>query len=410
MAEEVLQILNNLDRAHESKDVTARTAALEKLHAIAEAGDATALTTFGHILNNGLFGNQKDELAAFDYYERSVRVGTDPEAFGELARIYNNQKNYNRAYDISSRGAEMGDAESMRILGICYLDGSGISEDKINGVRWLKKSGDLGNINATALYALALGKGDGVTANPNEALRILLDIYENKDTNSAYADWIADIYKKLNDFANSNKWRNIAAEGGDTRAKKSIEADKFQNSLKNASNFEYKGVKLRLHSGIYEVYDSKINRRGLLRFFESETVELVAIGERDTRVFPVNSIKKIDAKNGQRYELIFCGKQEMETGFGAFLFELSGKKGLIKIKKDGYLWHLINGKSFITKLQSWALPISIILLILFLSGGTATRVISLVGLIFGVQQFMSHRKFGRTLTSQAEQLVSLKHS
>ncbi len=44
--------------------------------------------------------------------------------------------------------AECGDAEAQSNLGLCYLDGNGIAQDSVEGVKWVQKAVAQGNVMA----------------------------------------------------------------------------------------------------------------------------------------------------------------------------------------------------------------------------------------------------------------------
>ncbi len=46
------------------------------------------------------------------------------------------------------KAAEQGVAEAQCNLGLCYLDGNGVAQNKVKGVMWLRKAAEQGNAEA----------------------------------------------------------------------------------------------------------------------------------------------------------------------------------------------------------------------------------------------------------------------
>ncbi len=109
-----------------------------------------------------LADTKKEE--AVGWYRTSANLGS-VEAMVSLSKIYLKENKPDLAAGMLRRAAEKGHAESMRRLGDCFQEGTGVKRDAAQALHWYEKaivSGDrLAMVSAARLYH----RGDGMAAN-----------------------------------------------------------------------------------------------------------------------------------------------------------------------------------------------------------------------------------------------------
>ena len=58
------------------------------------------------------------------------------------------------------KAADLGDALGMYNLGVCYYNGTGVTKDEAEAVKWWRKAADLGNAEAKEILAKINSKED----------------------------------------------------------------------------------------------------------------------------------------------------------------------------------------------------------------------------------------------------------
>lgn len=76
------------------------------------------------------------------------------------------------------KAAAAGNTDAMWSLGSYYLDGEGLPRNKEEGIYWLQKSYQQGNLGALYEWIYRLQKGDGVAQDVAEAERLLRHLAE----------------------------------------------------------------------------------------------------------------------------------------------------------------------------------------------------------------------------------------
>ncbi len=116
--------------------------------------------------------------------------------------------------------AEQGDARSQFDLGVCYHNGSGVSQSTEEAVKWIRKSAEQGFADAQYAMAECYVNGDGVAQNPTKAAR-----WYRKAAEQGYADAQHNLgvcyqngYGVTTDNTEAAKWYRKAAEQGNVNA------------------------------------------------------------------------------------------------------------------------------------------------------------------------------------------------
>lgn len=160
------------------------------------------------------------------------------------------QKNYSEAYKLFKRSSEMGNADAMYQLGLCYNRGVGTDFDYKQAFAWVKRAAEAGNLQAMATlgdlycegtgidqnfteaiksYKIAVKGGiDGIDfklgnaillqheSNWNEALPWIRKAAENDDVEAQFK--LSQYYEVKKDEKEAVKWCLLAAENGDADA------------------------------------------------------------------------------------------------------------------------------------------------------------------------------------------------
>ena len=87
---------------------------------------------------------------------------SNPDVQYILASIYNEEKDYDKAFIHFLRASELANAEAERALGIYYYQGFGCQPDSEKGLYWVKKSIEDGCVRALCTLAHIYMNGLGV--------------------------------------------------------------------------------------------------------------------------------------------------------------------------------------------------------------------------------------------------------
>ncbi len=81
------------------------------------------------------------------------------------------KENYSEAFKYLKKAAEQGHAEAQYLLGKCYFNGQGVTEDRIEAGKWTRKAAEQGYVDAQYLLGECYSLGKGVTKDLTEATK-----------------------------------------------------------------------------------------------------------------------------------------------------------------------------------------------------------------------------------------------
>ena len=127
----------------------------------ADRGDRQAQFALGIGHLNGV-GAARDRKIARDWLEKAA-------AQNHAGALYNlgvmaidaEFQDFPRAGDLFRKAAELGDMDASYGLAVLYREGTGVTRDRAESVRWLKRAADERHIAAMVEYAIVLFNGDG---------------------------------------------------------------------------------------------------------------------------------------------------------------------------------------------------------------------------------------------------------
>jgi hypothetical protein len=90
--------------------------------------------------------------------------------------------------------AEQGDAKAQAKLGLCYVKGSGVTQDSAEAVKWFRKAADQGYARAQYDLGVCYWNGSGVTRDRAEAVRWFRKAADQGDAKAQY--WLGRCYYK----------------------------------------------------------------------------------------------------------------------------------------------------------------------------------------------------------------------
>jgi len=88
-------------------------------------------------------------------------MATQEERFEEAENLYYDD-NFEKAVPLLEALAKEGHAEAQYILGDCYADGEGVTQNDAKAIEWYKKSAEQGNVDAQLTLGFAYDQGKGV--------------------------------------------------------------------------------------------------------------------------------------------------------------------------------------------------------------------------------------------------------
>ncbi len=118
------------------------------------------------------------------------------------------------------KSAHEGEAQAQYLTGNTYHEGSGVTQDDREAVKWYRKAAAQGHGDAQFMLGSAYHHGSGVLQNYNEALKWYRKVVAKGDANAQ--NNLGAMYDKgqgvLQDYVLAHMWFNIAALNGDMKA------------------------------------------------------------------------------------------------------------------------------------------------------------------------------------------------
>lgn len=195
----------------------------QALSLAASQGHTPALWKLARMYAGGEGGLPRDELKAFEYYQKIVDAHGDDSPDTTQARFVSNaivalgsyyltgipntrvRVDEDRAADLFRYAATyFGDSDAQYNLGRLYLDGSGARQrNPVMAARWLRLAADKGQRQAQAVLGHLLFAGDDV---PRQAARGLMYLKLARDGTVNDSDkWIVGLYEDAFSKANSDE-------------------------------------------------------------------------------------------------------------------------------------------------------------------------------------------------------------
>ena len=143
------------------------SATTEMFRKAAEGGEPEAQIHLASRYERGE-GAPRDEQAALKWWRAAANQG-ERHAQNRLGVYSRALGNASEAASWFSRAAAQADAEAEKNLGLCYLNGFGVTKDPVAAVDWLRRSADQGNPNAAYNLGVCYASGLGVAQDPRAA-------------------------------------------------------------------------------------------------------------------------------------------------------------------------------------------------------------------------------------------------
>ncbi|MBT4378061.1 MAG: sel1 repeat family protein [Gammaproteobacteria bacterium] len=163
---------------------------------------------------------------AIEWYERAIELG-EASAFAGLGEIYMTRPDLidkPKAIRLFKKGAQLGDPNGMRQLGLAHLMGHGVTKDGVVAISWFRKAIKLNNSQAIVNLGRMYASGEGVTRDFNEAFRLMQEAAARDQTDAM--NYLADAYSRGVGVPVDRKqalvWVTKAAEMGDPWAKANL--------------------------------------------------------------------------------------------------------------------------------------------------------------------------------------------
>ena len=135
------------------------------------------------------------------------------------------EKNFTEAVTWYRKAAAQGEANAMRNLGVCYLDGKGVTKEPAEAANWFRKAADLGNQDAPDDLGDLYQDGIGVAKDEAAAAGWYRKGAERGDGNAMNS--LAACYWRGQGVAKSPRdainWWKKAADTGNDNAKKNLQ-------------------------------------------------------------------------------------------------------------------------------------------------------------------------------------------
>ncbi len=193
----------------------------------AEKGDVNSQIELGNRFSKGTIPLEKDYLGVIKWYQMASDKGSAIAQYN-LAKLYWSKqllKDDNKAFSLFLKSAEQGNPEALNMIGMCYLNGAGVTKDLSEAIKWWRKASEAGNANAQASLGACYGRGQGVPQDYKEAL-----IWYTKSAeqgNPEAQGVLGEMYFKGNgvpqDYNESIKWFTKGAEQGHEVCKRNLE-------------------------------------------------------------------------------------------------------------------------------------------------------------------------------------------
>ena len=124
------------------------TAAIQRIRARAERGDANAMYNLGGYYDTGRPSIPKDQAMARVWFERAAEKGESRGAYN-LACSYRDGEggavDKAQAAKYFRMAGERGHIQGVTCYGLALMSGDGITRDVVEGKKWLKKGADAGD-------------------------------------------------------------------------------------------------------------------------------------------------------------------------------------------------------------------------------------------------------------------------
>ena len=171
--------------------------------------------------------DRKNYIQAFALFMQAAELG-NADAMFFLALCYENgngtKTNLEKAVEWYKKSAELGNAKSMNNLGLCYQEGKGVNQAHLQAVIYFQKASELGNAYAMNNLGECYYNGLGVNCNYEKAVQLFKKAVElgNSDAMNnlgiAYRDGRGispnmnkafELFKKSAELGNSNAMNNL---------------------------------------------------------------------------------------------------------------------------------------------------------------------------------------------------------
>jgi TPR repeat protein len=199
------------------------TEAMHWLEYAAERGHASAMTNLAYCYQNVAGNSEK----AVEWLEKAVAAG-DKNAFALLSTNYmvgiGVAKDPAKAFALAKAGAEADDAESERVLGTYYLNGTGTERDVDAAEQWLIKAVNNGSLKALVpLGRIYLGRFDNREPDLELAEDLWQQAAERGDAEAAYE--VGCLYSDIGNTQASRDMLEYAARIGSSEAAEKLDRD-----------------------------------------------------------------------------------------------------------------------------------------------------------------------------------------
>lgn len=164
----------------------------------ASLGHAESAWHTANCLSDGV-GTEQDYWLAFKWYSKGAEAG-HADCYLQMAHFcfkgIGTAKNYAKAYYCYNKAFELGAdcADTALRIGICNLRGLGTEEDRLQALRWFKKSAALGSANAIYLCGECYYYGSGCERDYKRAIKYYATAVNLGHTRATVA--LADCYEQ----------------------------------------------------------------------------------------------------------------------------------------------------------------------------------------------------------------------
>lgn len=201
----------------------------------AEAGNVQAMNAWGTISMSQAFANPS--LAKEDVdrvLERSYAYFKDAADMGDANGLYNLgmcyvkgyavEENIDRAFTHFKAAAQLGHSEAINNIGGFYRDGLVVEKDPVIATKWFKRSSNMENPYGMLNYGLALQRGEGIEKDEKKAVELFkrsaaAGCYEAMN---AYGMCYYSGIGVKKDVCEAVKWFRASANGGFAPAMENI--------------------------------------------------------------------------------------------------------------------------------------------------------------------------------------------
>ena len=248
--------------------------AFELFKKLAENGNGRAMYFLGEFYSQPYGKTKKDNKKAKEWRIKGKEVGDVLAALNVAYYLPKNSDERNRTcfelFEDILKLSEDGDIFAQNELADMYLYGYGIEEDEEEGVKWLKKSAEVGYWRSMSKLADCYSDGVGVLQDELKAIDLYKKVYELGSGEAA--NGIGLIYDNQNNSEEAVKWYRKGFEKGDSRSGYNLEYC-YSNGI-GVSQDELKA--LELYKKVYELgLGNAANRIGLIYDNQNNSGEAV---------------------------------------------------------------------------------------------------------------------------------------